>query len=154
MHPPNLSKTLGQYFEEEIQTKLGAILSQVSRVDIVFDVYNARTIKSQTREYKGKGKRVSVRKETPIVKNFRDFMKNDDNKTELFNMTADAVTNFNSETLVIATQNENVKSNQSIESLRLDKCNQEEAETRIFNHVIVTVDTNVVAFYFGIMGRS
>ena len=156
MHPPRSSKTYGQYCEEEVQSKLCSILSQVSRVDIVFDIYKKTTLKSQTRENRGKGVRVSVRKDTPVVKNFNEFLRDDENKTELFYMIADAVTSFQSETLLVSTKGDSVKSNQSIDTLGLEECNHEEADTRMFVHLnhasrsgirrvkLVTVDTDVV----------
>jgi hypothetical protein len=126
-------------------------------VDLVFDVYHDATIKSQTRENRGEGVRVKIKKGTPIIlKNFYQVLRNDENETELFNMIAEAVTFFNSEALLVATTNDRVTSNHEIESSRLERCNHEEADTRVFIHVndasrngmdrvkVVTVDTDVV----------
>ena len=156
MHPPRSAKTYGQYCEEEIPSSLTKLTSQVSRVDIVFDICKETTLKSQTRENRGKGIRVSVRQDTPVVKNFKEFLRDDENKRELFFMIGDSVSSFRSECLIVSTQEDSVKSNQSIDTLGLEKCNHEEADTRMFIHVnhasmtgkkrvmLITVDTDVV----------
>ena len=78
--------------------------------------------------------RVSVRNDTPIGK-FKDFMRVGDNKKELFNMIADTIPSIQSNTLLIATKNEHVVSNKDINSSRLEMCNHEEADNRMFVHV-------------------
>ena len=57
-------------------------------MDFVFDTYKTASIKWQTREGHRIGVRISVRKETPIAKKFQVYLKNSDNKTELFKMLA------------------------------------------------------------------
>ena len=83
----------------------------VSRLDFVFDTYIADSSKSQTRESRGKGIRIVVRKETPICKKFQDFMWNDQNKTELFMMLAESLTTMESNFDIVVTNLENVFSN-------------------------------------------
>ena len=63
-------------------------------------------ISRQTRERRGKGVRVSVRSETPIVKNFNEFLRTDENKTELFRMIADVFTSFSCEKIIISTKDD------------------------------------------------
>ena len=57
-------------------------------MDFVFDAYKKDSIKWQTREGHRIGVRISVRKENPIAKKFQVYLKNSDNKTELFKMLA------------------------------------------------------------------
>ena len=127
-------------------------------MDLVFDVYNENSLKSQTRENRG-GVRISVRKDIPICKNFKKLMKNDTIKTELFKMIAEAVIQI-PETLATmkhpATIGSKIVSNSSLEKLNIEPCNHEEADTRLLLHVldgansgikkvsIITVDTDVV----------
>ena len=156
MNPPVVSQTYGQYCDEELRKKLISISKRISRLDLVFDVYTKTSMKSQTRESRGAGVRVSVRSETPIYKKFKEFMRNDDNKTELFNMIADSVASFESENLIISTKNSRVTSNHITDTTNLEPCNHEEADTRLLIHVndasqkgikkikIITVDTDVV----------
>ena len=70
-------------------------------MDLVFNVYRDTTTKSATRAGRGKGVRVSVRNDTPIGK-FKDFMRVEGNKKELFNMIADTIPSVKSNTLFIA----------------------------------------------------
>ena len=58
------------------------------RIDIVFDRYFKQSLKSQTREKLGSGVRVSVKASTPISKNWRQFLRVDENKEELFYLLA------------------------------------------------------------------
>jgi len=83
INSPRNSKTFGEYCKE-LESKVLKIGAGACRLDFVFDVYKKNSLKSQTRESRGKGTRVSVRKETPIPKDFQKFLRNDKNKTELF----------------------------------------------------------------------
>ena len=103
MNPSVVSQTYGQYCDEELRKKLISISKRISKT----------SMKSQTQESRGAGVRVSVRSETPIYNKFKEFMRNDDNKTELFNMIADSVASFESENLIISTKNSRVIYKQS-----------------------------------------
>ena len=130
----------------------------VLRVDIVFDVYRDLSLKQETRERRGTdGMRISLRKETPIQhKIFRKVITVGENKTALFNMIADAIALIQCETIIVSTRQSSVVSNIPLNYSRLQPCNQEEADTRLFLHakdastngikkiMIITVDTDVV----------
>jgi len=49
-----------------LRDKLKTIGNDLARVDVVFDIYRERSLKSQTRENRGAGIRVSVRENTPV----------------------------------------------------------------------------------------
>ena len=66
-------------------------MTAVGRVGLVFDRYFEKSLKSQTCEQRGVGSRVAVRQGTPIGNHFLDFMRNDKNKTELFDMISKAI---------------------------------------------------------------
>ena len=110
--------------------KVQRIARGTSRLDFVFE--------TQTREDRGKGFRVAVRKETPICKRFQEFMRNDDDKTELFRMLAESlITTGTDATTIVATELENAASNSFQADLcNIQPCNHEEADTRLFLHVI------------------
>ena len=59
------------------------------RVDVVFDAYLKDSLKSETRERRGSGTRISVRETTPIWRKLQQFLRDDDSKTELFRLLAD-----------------------------------------------------------------
>ena len=83
MNAPKACKNYGEYCDV-LQQKIRLLANNVLRLDMVFDMYEEKSIKSQTRQRRGHGVRVSVQKQTPIYKNFHEFMRNDQNKTELF----------------------------------------------------------------------
>ena len=111
----------------------------VKRVDVVFDVYKDDSLKSRTREVraaKTDGIRVAVRGNTPIVKDFGSFMRNNDNKTDLFVMLANAFSELTTP-IVVSTKLEDIVTNQNeFDHKPLAPCNHEEADTRLFLHVL------------------
>ena len=150
----------------ELTTKIKALASQVERIDIIFDVYRAVTIKRETRESRGSGARVSIRRETPIMKSLRgakSYLQNDNNKVQLFTMFADIIIESCQDILshIISTKSEGAVNNKNLPLNAIQPCTQEEADTRIFLHVndianlghrritIITVDTDVgvIALY-------
>ena len=153
----NRPKSYGKYCENELVSKLKFTSQNTKRLGLVFDVYNENSHKSQTRENRGGGMRISVRKDTLICKDFQKFMRNDTNKTELFKMIAEAVIQI-LETLatIVATTGSKIASNSSLEKLNIKPCNHEEADTILFLHVLdgansgikkvstITVDKDVV----------
>jgi len=154
MNTPRESKVFEEYCGE-LKKKLEKIGRNVQRVDMVFEVYREDSFKSQTRESRGKGLRVAVRKNTPIPKDFQKFLREDDNKSELFQMLTDSFVTIQ-DFVVVSTKLEHVLSNGLQDLQELDPSNHEEADTRIFVHLkdgcfrgyrklmIITVDTDVV----------
>lgn len=58
-----------------------AKLYNAGRVDVVFHVYNDKSIKSHTREIRGSGGRRNVKKHVSLPKNWKSFLRNSENKT-------------------------------------------------------------------------
>jgi hypothetical protein len=157
MHPPRSSSTYGNYCDEELFRKIKYAFQHTERLDIIFDVYRENSLKCQTRENRVEEIIISVRKDTPICKNFQKFMRNDSNKTELFKMISEAVIRIpESKNKVVATIGNRVVTNTSLDTSRLELCSHEEADTRLLLHAldrantgirkisILTVDTDVV----------
>ena len=158
INKPKTSETFGQYCSEEIPWKVQQQLGDLKRLDILFDTYKTDSIKVQTRERCWIGVRITVRKETPIAKKFQVFLKNSDNKTELFKMLTINITKIPKNIVeIMATHLEDVLSNNLDGDLfTLQPCNHKEADTRLLLHaldtsksgfkrfLIVTVDTDVV----------
>ena len=83
-------------------------------------------------------------------------MRNDQNKTELFQMIADSVTEVQSPPTLIATKLKHVVANVELDTNHMDPCNHQDADTRLILHAydaslagfkkisIITVDTDVV----------
>ena len=70
-----------------------------------------------------------------IPPNWHSFLRDDDNKTELFNFLADKIVENCTENTVLVTQKEDVLCNLQFNVEGLMPCNHEEADTRIFLHV-------------------
>ena len=73
----------GPYIERRVQS--------VKRVDLVWDVYREGSLKRTTRERKGTGQRRQVTVSTQIPTDWKGFLRNDDNKNELFLLLASYV---------------------------------------------------------------
>ena len=156
MNPPISSKDFSEYCKE-VEHKVTSLgKEQIERIDLVFDIYKQDSLKSQTRENRGKGARTVVKGNTPIPKDFHSFLRNDENKNELFQMIANHLTNVEGNLVIISTKMEHVVSNSAGGLADLEPCNREEADTRLIVHVIdgvrkgkrkitiTTVDTDVV----------
>ena len=153
-------KTYGEYSKNIFWPFVLNPKGTITRVDVVFDIYNNVSLKAETRERRGKGVRISVKESTPVWKNWQQFLQVDENKSELFHLLAQdllkchAVQSF--EGLVVATDRTEVVTSGNHNGLNLRPCNHEEADTRILLHVrdaascghrkiaIRTVDTDVV----------
>jgi len=128
------------------------------RVDIVWDMYKANSIKDSTREKRGKGQRRKV----TIPPNWKAFLQDNTNKKELFALLTTRVSNFQ----FPENKEVNITSEESVVSSRgsadIQRCDHEEADTRIAVHVqhalnkgcsqifVRTVDTDVLVIMIGI----
>ena len=116
MNMPRKSNTLGEYIDE-LAEKINSYCKNTGRVDVVFDTYLPDSIKSETRENRGSGMRVIVKDTTPLPRKFSDFMRNDENKTELFQMISERITIKNTTNMtstIISTNFQNVLSNKQM----------------------------------------
>ena len=124
---------------------------------MIWDSYLEDTLKGHTREKRGKGVRRQVSNKTKTPSNWQEFLRIDENKTELFQYLANKVTEAIQYKTVISTFDTKVVCNQYAEDLQfISHCNHEEADTRIFVHakdasmkgyrnvLVRTVDTDVV----------
>ena len=157
MLKPGTAKTFMQYYQEVFLPYVHQQMCFVQRVDIVWDDYTSNSLKICTRERRGKGSRKRVLPKTPIPTSWHSFLRNDDNKKELFAYLSTAVIqNPLPDKIIVTTRKQNLLSFSPINSSNLEPCNHEEADSRIFVHVldaikqghskimIRTVDTDVV----------
>ena len=89
---PGTAKTFLDYVEQVFLPYVSAQLENTTRVDIVWDVYQTDSLKGTTRQKRGKGVRRIVVPSAAIPKNWKDFLRVDDNKTELFSFLSHQVT--------------------------------------------------------------
>ncbi len=65
------------------------------RIDIIWDIYRAESLKESTREKRGKGIRRKVYVQANLPSNFQGFLCDSRNKEELFNFLTDKVSLYN-----------------------------------------------------------
>jgi len=112
-----------------------AYSTKYQRMDLVFDVYQPSSLKAETRTKRGRGVRRRVESKGKIPQNWQNFLRNNDNKTELFNFLADKISQMSTPNTVIVTrENDVVASNHEVSMDGLAPCCHEEADTRIFVH--------------------
>ena len=131
--PPRSSKTFDEYAREDILSKVESFGAKYKRVDIIFDIYKKSSLKSETRSKRGQGMRRRVTGGSKTPSNWKSFMRDDNNKTELFQFLAEKMCEAQTST-VIVTKGEEAISNSSKSLDSLTPCYHEEADTRIFVH--------------------
>ena len=89
---PGTAKTFQEYADFVFGPYISSQIDKTSRVDVVWDVYQPDSLKGTTRKKRGKGVRRRVSPSTSIPKSWKDFLRVDDNKTELFKFLAQNVT--------------------------------------------------------------
>ena len=110
INTPKTSWTFGEYCSVEVMEKVCQILLCKVLCDLILCLPDS--IKDKTRENRGIGIGISVREETPICRQFQDFMRHDDNKSELFKMLAESMTHPDAgKTNIITTSLEIVATN-------------------------------------------
>ena len=83
---PGTAKTFLDYAEQMFLPYVSAQLEITTRVDIVWDVYQTDSLKGTTRHERCTCVRRRVVPSAAIPKNLKDFLRVDDNKTELFSL--------------------------------------------------------------------
>jgi len=157
---PRLAKTFGEYVDNNLIPFFRSQLADVERLDIVWDQYFSNSLKQQVRMTRGEGSRKRVLKNTTIPKNWSSFLRNSDNKRELFCYISEQLEKIDIGhkaiyttylDRVLFTGSANTESTSEIEP-----CDHEESDTRMFIHaahaarhghtkvVLQTVDTDVL----------
>ena len=156
MIKPGVADTFNDYASKITGYIRGQFKNSVQRVDMVFDVYKPDSLKGSTRKRRGKGIRVRVEGKKKVPGNWQQFLREDGNKSELFDLLSERVSSEMFPGIVVITSTENVISSQPTNIESLAPCSQEEADTRILLHtadgarkgcktiLIRTVDTDVV----------
>lgn len=153
---PQGAKTFDEYARKIFVPYVRAQLQYASRLDVVWDQYRTDSLKSQTREKRGKGIRRRVDGPTNLPGNWQQFLRIDANKAELFAFLAVYLINLETKKEVVTTSGQNVLCNLPRDLTSLAPCNHEEADSRIILHLadavnqgskkvlLRTVDTDVV----------
>ena len=171
---PGLVKSFDQYWEKTIARTLRCDREafSASRIDLVWDLYFSDSLKDFVRVGRGTGTRRQVLASSPVpIKEWQDFLKNDDNKKQLFRFLAYCALSKPLGCLVVTNMDDTIVSSaaQNIQSpgtslSGLHCGGMEEADGRLFLHLqdavenghttaaIRTVDTDVfalaISYYF------
>ena len=135
MLKPGTAKTFSDYASQVFLPYITTQLHSAQRVDVVWDEYVHGSLKAYTRSTRGKGCRRRVESSNAVPRNWRDFLSNDDNKTELFSFLSLKTVSLETDNQVIVTHHKDVICTQQRNTTNLAPCTQEEADTRIFLHV-------------------
>ena len=76
--------TFKDYAANKFIPRISRLLSNVNKLDVVFDVYLEDCLKSIARLYRGQGLRKCVRDNYKVPSNWNSFLRHSENKTELF----------------------------------------------------------------------
>lgn len=142
-------KTFESYFDKVFCPRVQRDLKRSTRVDIVWDQYRALTIKGGTREKRGSGTRQRISGTAKVPRDWQAFLANEDNKTELFSFLSTAlVTNgqFPDDKDVYITADDCV--HHVGNSPPMDRCNHEEADTRVLVHLLHALQTASVGMVY------
>lgn len=136
--PPKFRKcTFNQYAEDIFLPYVQMQLTKVQRLDIVWDIYIPNSLKAGTRRKRGIGVRRRVSSETIVPSNWDEFLRTDDNKTELFEFLAThcGTMSVPEGKCVISTKGTEVVATTAINNVpSLAPCSHEEADTRLLLH--------------------
>lgn len=158
---PQKATVFGDYTQAQLLPFLRAQLTDsTTRLDAVWDTYTASSLKSQTREKRGRGLRTRVSANVPLPKgsSWQKFLLNSDNKDEFFQFLAEELHRLTSDmdVLLLTTKEQMVLSNKPTDLSSVSPCKQEEADTRMILHLrhaaeqghkkayLRTVDSDVV----------
>ncbi|KAK3918979.1 Chromosome-associated kinesin KIF4 [Frankliniella fusca] len=135
---PTKSNTFEDYYSAELKAYVSsnAHSSNSSRVDFVWDMYLPGSLKTQERDSRGLGVRRSVVPNGVLPKNWADFLRNAQNKSELFQFLGSRFVSDFSEAKVVTNVGDTVcTSEPECTSLCGKTIFMEEADGRILWHV-------------------
>jgi hypothetical protein len=168
MLKPSGCVTFEDYAEKVFVPYIQSQLVSVQRLDLVFDQYIEGSLKASARAKRGQGMRRRVNAESRVPKQWHNFLREDENKAELFHYLAEYVIADVEKTAV--DEGKQVISTKGVQVLNvlpdaniheLAPCSHEEADTRILLHVehagrhglkrvmIRTMDTDVLVLAIG-----
>ena len=75
-----------------------------------------------------------------VPSNWRNFLRDNNNKTEIFKFLADKITQMSATNMIIVTKEDDAVSNHPTILVKMAPCSHEEADTRIFVHARQAVE--------------
>lgn len=134
---PKACRNFKQYMEDTFIPYVTKSMIFLNRLDIVWDKYIEGSLKRHTRYTRGKGQAKLVKENAPIPSNWMSFLRNNENKTGLFEMLALSLETISigaekticcsyKDSVIINTRRDNILKEDMTTS------SHEEADTRIF----------------------
>ena len=106
--PSKVSKTFQDFTDDVFMVCIVQQLNNVHRLDVVWGVYIAESLKTSTRQKRGHGQQ-RVSPSAPIPSDRKGFLRNDANKQDLFAFLAKEIEKFKvSGKQIVSTCHENV----------------------------------------------
>lgn len=137
MLPPGPVRTFQEYADKVFCPFIARECSPgVKRVDVVWDTYSDRSIKNATREKRGQGKRFVVNAGTKIPKSWPNFLRDAENKVQLFRLLSSSLQNLSVPGVEIYSTAGSlvVCSSSNADLSYISPCNHEEADSRLILH--------------------
>ena len=112
------------------------------RVDVIFDQYRNGSLKSHTRSLRGDGRKCKVMPNGKVPKNWKGFLRNSSNKTDLFDLLAKSIYSIETGIVYATVANSSICN----KILRTPiQCTHEEADTRLFAHLKHAIQNDLIA---------
>ena len=113
---------------------------EYDRIDVICDRYFENSLKTQTRESRGRGSYLKFDDETQFPNDFREnFLKNSANKDKISNYLANKFLEFHhSDKVLVVTKNDTILTNDEnlLNETSLTLCSAEEAGQKVVRHMI------------------
>jgi hypothetical protein len=157
MSKPGLNTTFSDYAHKLFRDHIEPYFNYVVQVYVVFHVYRPNSLKADTKNQRGTGFRQHVCPNGKVPQNWQQFLRTDENKTELFTFLATQITTYNhAGNVIVATVKDQVICSDDVPVKLPSPCSHEEADTRMLLHarharnsgfktaMLRTVDTDVM----------
>ena len=138
---PPATETFSEY-SKSFAMKIEKRTEKHFRVDIIFDQYNDESLKTHTRNMRGDGRRCKLTPNGKVPKNWKCFLRNSKNKTDLFEFLAKSIY-YVEKGIAYATAANSSICNKIIR--RPIECTHEEADTRLFVHLKHAIQTDSIS---------
>ncbi|KAJ8258069.1 hypothetical protein GJAV_G00192820 [Gymnothorax javanicus] len=112
--PPWSSKTFEDYAASKVLLTIQAYSNKYKQTDIVFIVYKPSSLKAEARSKRGCGVRCRVISKSKLPPNWRNSLRHNDNKTDLFNFLADRIAEMVTPNVVIVTKDDDTVSTHTV----------------------------------------
>ena len=136
MLSPGTPNTFQDYNNSVFLPYIFGQLQSVRWLDIVWDVYLADSLKAGTKSKRGQGHRRKVLPLAPLPSTWKSFLKNDENKSDLFCFLSQQIerTPVSRKILVSNCDDSVVSSSTEVDLNHMSGCTHEETDTRVFLH--------------------